>query len=186
MATTTAANGKLEILQRINEEAPVGWIQDKAGNNTTDAHALKAGGALLPLGSDKERGSHKGYALGAVVDIFSAVLSGANYGPWVPPFPAYVPMPEGQPGEGIGHFFGAMRIDAFRSAVEFKQHMDNWITRFRNAKPAEGQERVLIPGDPEREMESVRRQEGIPLHDAVVADLKSLAQRFDLPFDMGV
>lgn len=186
MATTTAANGKLEILQRKNEEAPVGWIQDKTGNHTTDAHALKTGGALLPLGSDKERGSHKGYALGAVVDIFSAVLSGANYGPWVPPFPAYVPMPQGQPGEGIGHFFGAMRIDAFRSAAEFKQHMDNWIARFRNAKPAEGQERVLIPGDPEREMESIRRHKGIPLHDAVVADLTGLAQRFDIPFDMGV
>ena len=73
-------------------------------------------------------GSHKGYGLGAIVDIFSAVLSGANYGPWVPPFPAYVPMPENMPGEGIGHFFGAMRIDAFRTADEFKQHMDNWIT----------------------------------------------------------
>src|ERR1700754_1131797 len=30
LATTTAANGKLEILQRKNEEAPLGWIQDKA------------------------------------------------------------------------------------------------------------------------------------------------------------
>ena len=182
MATTTAANGKLEILQRKGEAAPVGWIQDQAGNITTDAHALKNGGALLPLGSDKERGSHKGYALGAVVDIFSAVLSGANYGPWVPPFPAYVPMPQGQPGEGIGHFFGAMRIDAFRPAAEFKQHMDNWISRFRAAKPVDGQERVVIPGDPEREMEAERRNKGIPLHTAVVADLKALAQRFDLTF----
>ncbi len=32
LATTTAANGKLEILQRKNLEAPVGWIQDEAGN----------------------------------------------------------------------------------------------------------------------------------------------------------
>ena len=86
LATTTAANGKLEILQRNNLEAPLGWIQDKEGSSITDAHALKNGGALLPLGSDREHGSHKGYALGAVVDIFSAVLSGANYGPWVPPF----------------------------------------------------------------------------------------------------
>lgn len=182
MATTTAANGKLEILQRKGEEAPVGWIQNQLGNMTTDAHALKNGGALLPLGSDKEHGSHKGYALGSIVDIFSAVLSGANYGPWVPPFPAYVPMPENQPGEGIGHFFGAMRIDAFRPADDFKQHMDNWITRFKNAKTVAGQERVVIPGDPEREMEAVRRSKGIPLHDAVVSDLKALAQRFKLSF----
>jgi L-2-hydroxycarboxylate dehydrogenase (NAD+) len=183
LATTTAANGKLEILQRKGEPTPVGWVQDGEGVGSTDAHALKKGGALLPLGSDRERGSHKGYALGAVVDIFSAVLSGANYGPWVPPFPAYVPMPEGMPGEGIGHFLGAMRIDAFRPAADFKQHMDNWITRFRQAKPAEGFDKVLIPGDPEREWESIRRKEGIPLHSAVVEDLQSIAQRFDVPLN---
>ena len=81
LATTTAANGKLEILQRKNQEAPAGWIQDKDGKISTNPHELKAGGALLPLGGDREHGSHKGYALGAIVDIFSGVLSGANYGP---------------------------------------------------------------------------------------------------------
>jgi LDH2 family malate/lactate/ureidoglycolate dehydrogenase len=182
LATTTAANGKLEILQRKNEEAPLGWIQDKNGHPSTNPHELKTGGALLPLGGDREHGSHKGYALGAVVDIFSAVLSGANYGPWVPPFPAYVPMPEGMPGKGIGHFFGAMRIDAFRPAEEFKQHMDNWISRFRSAKTVEGFDRVLVPGDPERETEAERSEHGIPLVDAVVADLKALGDKLHVPF----
>lgn len=178
LATTTAANGKLEILQRKNLEAPEGWIQDKEGRSSTDPHELKSGGALLPLGGDREHGSHKGYALGAIVDIFSAVLSGANYGPWVPPFPAYVPMPENMPGKGIGHFFGAMRIDAFRPAEEFKRHMDQWIRRFRSAKTVAGQERVLIPGDPEREAEQERREKGIPLLPAVVKDLRDLGERF--------
>lgn len=181
MATTTAANGKLEILQRKQEEAPVGWIQDKDGRSVTDAHALKNGGALLPLGGDREHGSHKGYALGAIVDIFSAVLSGANYGPWVPPFPAYVPMPTDMPGKGIGHFFGAMRIDAFRPAVDFKKDMDQWIRRFRSAKTVEGAESVLVPGDPEREMETERRVNGIPLPPAVISDLQTLSQRFSIP-----
>ncbi len=183
LATTTAANGKLEILQRKNQIAPTGWVQDKDGNMSTNPHELKAGGALLPLGGDREHGSHKGYALGAIVDIFSAILSGANYGPWVPPFPAYVPMPEQMPGKGIGHFFGAMRIDAFRSATEFKAHMDNWIRRFRSAQPVKGQERVLIPGDPEREAEMTRLKDGIPLVGAVVKDLKYLAEKFDVPFE---
>jgi len=182
LATTTAANGKLEILQRKNMDAPVGWIQDKEGNAVTDAHALKNGGALLPLGSDREHGSHKGYALGAVVDIFSAVLSGANYGPWVPPFPAYVPMPENMPGEGIGHFFGAMRIDGFRPTEEFKKNMDQWIERFRSAKTVKGQQQVLIPGDPEREAEIERAKNGIPLHATVVSDLKELAAKHNIPF----
>ena len=180
LATTTAANGKLEILQRKNMETPYGWVQDAEGKPSTDANILKKGGALLPLGGDREHGSHKGYALGAIVDIFSALLSGANYAPWVPPFPAYVPMPAQQPGKGIGHFLGAMRIDAFRPADEFKSAMDHWIQGFRSAKTVSEQEKVLIPGDPEREFELERMDRGIPLLPAVSDDLKTLAQRFSI------
>ena len=177
-ATTTAANGTLEILQRKNAEAPVGWVQDRHGEDTTNANILKEGGVLLPLGSSRDGSSHKGYALGSIVDIFSAVLSGASYGPWAPPFPAYVPMPENMPGQGLGHFFGAMRIDAFRPASEFKFHMDNWIRRFRSAVPINENQPVLIPGDPEREMEKIRMQDGIPVVSSVVGDLEELAGRF--------
>ncbi len=180
LATTTAANGKLEILQRKNLQTPDGWVQDKDGNPSNDPHALKTGGALLPLGGDREHGSHKGYALGAVVDIFSALLSGANYAPWVPPFPAYVPMPAQQPGKGIGHFLGAMRIDAFRPAADFKKDMDHWIQGFRNAKTIPGEEKVLVPGDPEREFEAQRMKDGIPLLQQVTDDLQSLAEKFNL------
>lgn len=179
-ATTTAANGKLEILQRKGMDAPVGWIQKKNGDPSTNPHELKDGGALIPLGSDREHGSHKGYCLGAWVDIFSAVLSGANYGPWVPPFVSFLAPPADPVGSGIGHFFGAMRIDAFRPADEFKTHMDNWINRFRSAKPVAGQERVLIPGDPEREMAAERIKMGIPVNDKVLEDLKVLASRYGL------
>jgi len=182
-ATTTASNGKLEILQRKNQEAPLGWVQNAEGNASTDANALKNGGSMLPLGGDKEHGSHKGYSLGSIVDIFSAVLSGASYGPWAPPFPAYVAMPQNMPGEGLGHFFGAMRVDAFRPAEEFEAHMDNWIKRFRAAKPAAGHEKVLIPGDIEREMELIRRKEGIPLFDSVVKDLKGVGQKLGVEFE---
>ena len=181
-ATTTAANGKLEILQRTNSAMPVGWALTKEGESSTNPNEIKNGGTLLPLGGDKEHGSHKGYALGAIVDIFSAILSGANYGPWVPPFPAYIPMPQNMPGEGIGHFFGVMRIDAFRKAEEFKEHMDKWITRFRVAKTIAGQEKIIIPGDPEREMELERMKNGIPLLPAVVEDLKALGDKFKVSF----
>lgn len=181
-ATTTAANGKLEILQRKNESAPNGWVQTKTGEPSVKANELKNGGALLPLGGDKEHGSHKGYALGSIVDIFSAVLSGANYGPWVPPFPAYVPMPENRPGQGIGHFFGAMRIDAFRPAEEFKLHMDKWIKRFSSSKTVEGHNKVIIPGEPEVEFENERMKTGIPLLKSVVEDLKSVGNKFGIQF----
>lgn len=180
LATTTAANGKLEILQRKNADTPMGWVQDAEGNPSTDANILKKGGALLPLGGDREHGSHKGYALGAIVDIFSALLSGANYAPWVPPFPAYVPMPAQQPGKGIGHFLGAMRIDAFRPAEDFKKDMDHWIQGFRKCRTIPGEEKVLVPGDPEREFEADRSKNGIPLLDAFVDDLEKLAERLSV------
>lgn len=181
-ATTTAANGKLEILQRKNKEAPEGWIQKKDGTSSTNPHELKEGGALIPLGSDREHGSHKGFCLGAWVDIFSAVLSGANYGPWVPPFVSFLSPPANPVGEGIGHFFGAMRVDAFRPADDFKIHMDNWIKTFRAAKTIEGEDHIVIPGDPEREMEAIRIKEGIPLNVKVVEDLKDLSARFEIKF----
>ncbi len=179
-ASTAVAYGKLEILQRKGQPIPEGWAQDADGQPTTDAHAIRNGGALLPLGTDREHGSHKGYGLGAVVDIFSGVLSGANYGPFVPPFATAGFMSASQPvGEGTGHFFGAMRIDAFRPASEFKAHIDHWIRTFRQARAVAGHQ-VLIPGDPERHLEDDRLMNGIPLAEPVLQSLTELGGRFGI------
>lgn len=180
MATAAAANGKLEIAQRANLPIPEGWVQDKDGNSSTSAHQLKDGGSLLPLGSDKDHGSHKGYGLGATVDILSAVLSGANYGPWVPPFVAFLEPSANPVGEGIGHFFGAMRIDGFRPAEDFKNHLDNWIERFKSAKTVDPDKKVIIPGEPEYAFEQERKVQGIPLIDVVVNDLNELAVKLGI------
>jgi LDH2 family malate/lactate/ureidoglycolate dehydrogenase len=177
MATSAAANGKLEIAQRLGKQVPEGWIQDKQGNYTTDPHALKTGGSLLPLGSDREHGSHKGFGLSATVDILSAVLSGANYGPWVPPFVAFLEPPTDPVGKGIGHFLGAMRVDGFRPVDEFKSHLDNWIERFKAASTVNPEQKVIIPGEPELEAEIERKKNGIPLVDAVANDLNDLAKK---------
>ena len=183
-ASTAVAYGKLEILQRKGLDTPDGWVQDKDGQPSNDAFAIKNGGALLPLGGDREHGSHKGYGLGAVVDILSGVLSGANFGPWVPPFATAGFMQAGETvGHGTGHFLGAMRVDAFRPTDLFLRDMDTWIRRFRSAEAVEGKQ-VLIPGDPERLLEIERRRDGIPLLEPVVADLKALATRFQLDFKL--
>jgi LDH2 family malate/lactate/ureidoglycolate dehydrogenase len=179
-ATTTVANGKLEISKRKQQPIPPGWAQDKEGKPSTEATCVEQGGALVPLGGTRELGSHKGYCLGSIVDIFSAVFSGANYGPWVPPFVSFLEPTDDPVGKGIGHFFGAMRIDAFRQADEFKNEMDRWITRFRGSKPAAGEEKVLVPGDPEREMHQTRIKEGIPLLPAVESSLRDLSKQFKL------
>jgi len=180
MATAAAANGKLEIAQRANKDIPDGWVQDKDGVNSNNPNELKTGGSLLPLGSDKDHGSHKGYGLSATVDILSAVLSGANYGPWVPPFVAFLEPSANPVGEGLGHFLGAMRVDGFRPAEDFKNHLDNWIERFKSAKTIDPEKKVIIPGEPEHEFEQKRKTNGIPLIDVVVNDLNELAEKLGI------
>ena len=178
MATSAAANGKLEIAQRTGKPIPEGWIQDANGQPSIDPYELKKGGSLLPLGSDREHGSHKGFGLSATVDILSAVLSGANYGPWAPPFVAFMEPSENPVGTGLGHFLGAMRVDGFRPVDEFKNHLDNWIERFSSAKPISEDQRVVIPGEPELNAEKDRQKNGIPLIDEVCNDLNGLADKF--------
>jgi LDH2 family malate/lactate/ureidoglycolate dehydrogenase len=182
MATSAAANGKLEIAQRTGKALPVGWVQTKDGDSSTDPNGLKEGGSLLPLGSSVDAGSHKGFAMSGMVDIFCGVLGGANYGPWVPPFVAFLdPLPE-LPGEGLGHFVGAIRVDAFRPVEDFKKNMDQWIDAFKNAERIDPGQPVIIPGEPEFDQEDIRSGEGIPLHESVVLDLKQVAGKFQLHF----
>lgn len=183
MATSAAANGKLEIAQRTGKPIPAGWVQTKEGAETLDANGLKNGGSLLPLGSSVANGSHKGFGLAGVVDIFSGVLSGANFSEWVPPFVAFLEPLANLPGEGIGHFVGAIKIDAFRPASEFKANMDQWIRSFKEADRINPDQPVIIPGAPEFEEEIIRRKEGIPLHESVVLDLKQVAEKFGLHFN---
>ena len=182
-ATTPIARGKLAVAEKKGEKVAFGFVQDKYGRPSDDPSILKSGGSILTLGGDRLHGSHKGYCLSGIVDIFSAIFSGANFGPFVPPSVAYLPVLDKKTGEGTGHFFGAMRIDAFQPADQFKAKMDEWIETFRAAKPVEGQERVLIPGDQEREAEEKIRREGINLVPAIKDDLVAIAKEFGFDFE---
>ncbi len=183
MATSAVAYGKIEIAQRTGKSIPEGWAIDGEGRPTTDPAAMTAGGALLPLGSDRERGGHKGYALGLAVDVLTAVLSGANWGPFAPSFVLRWVPPARSVGKGIGHFFGAMRIDAFRDPAEFKAQIDDLVRTLRKTRPAPGTSGPLIPGDPEREAESERARTGIPLLPAVVEELRQISRQTGVPFE---
>ena len=180
MATSAAANGKLEIAERQGKALPTGWLEDKNGESSNDSKSLKGGGYLLPLGSDKDHGSHKGYGLGAIVDILSGVLSGANFGPWVPPFVSFLPVLPDLPGKGIGHFLGAMDVDGFIDKSEFKQRMDQWILRFKNAERKNPDQEVIIHGEPEIEFKKIRSIEGIPIISNVSNDLITLSEKYSI------
>lgn len=181
MATSAASNGKLEIAERLNKNIPEGWLVDAHGNASHDPTELKKGGMVLTLGSDMAHGSYKGYGLSSFVDIFSGVLSGANYGPWVPPFVSFLDPLSNLPGQGIGHFVGAWRVDGFRDTEEFKKHMDQWIGRFRNTRPVNEDYPVNIPGDAERKESEIRSKNGIPLVEKVISDLNAIASECEIP-----
>ena len=76
-----------------------------------------------------------------------------------------------------------MRIDAFIDADEFKRQIDDWIRTMRNTRPAPGTEGPLIPGDPEREAEQIRRKQGIPLVMPVVEELREISKQTGVPLD---
>jgi LDH2 family malate/lactate/ureidoglycolate dehydrogenase len=181
-ATTPIARGKLAIAEKKGEKVAFGFLQDATGNPSDDPGILKAGGSMLTLGGDRLHGSHKGFCLTAIVDIFSAVFSGANFGPFVPPSVAYLPLLEKRVGKGTGHFFGAMRIDAFQPAACFKTKMDEWIETFRSAKPFHEETHVIIPGDPERIASERNMKEGINLVPAVRNDLRDIASELGIKF----
>jgi len=183
MATSATAYGKIEIALRKGTTIADGWAIDRAGMVTHDPHAMIDGGAMIPLGGDREHGGHKGYCLAAMVDILCCVLSGANWGPFAPPFALRQEIPGRSVGKGIGHFFGALRIDGFIDPDEFKRQIDEWIHVFRLTRTAPGTPGTIIPGDPEREAEAIRTKQGIPLLPAVVNDLRDIAGKTGIPFD---
>jgi len=183
MATSATAYGKIEITLRAGKPIPDGWALDRDGQPATDPQSMIDGGAMIPLGGDRDHGGHKGYCLATMVDVLSCVLSGANWGPFAPPFALRQEIPGKSVGKGIGHFFGAMRIDGFIDVDEFKCQIDAWVRVFRASKPARGSPGVQIPGDPERLAELYRRNNGVPLAAAVVADLQDIAVHTRIPFE---
>ena len=56
----------------------------------------------------------------------------------------------------------------FDDPDHFKDQMDEWLQMMKSTRPAPGEERVMVAGQPEAEMEEIRRVEGIPLHQEVV------------------
>jgi LDH2 family malate/lactate/ureidoglycolate dehydrogenase len=183
MATCAAAYGKVEMARRRGEMIPEGWAIDKNGRFTKNPEDIIAGGALSPLGSDRERGGHKGYCLAVMVDVLSGVLSGANWGPFAPAFALRQETPKRSVGKGVGHFFGAMQISGFLDVDEFKRQIDDYVRTFRATKPAPGTKGPLIPGDPEREAEKVRRKNGVPLILPVIEELRDVSAKTGIPFE---
>lgn len=183
MSTSTVTRGKIEVYARLEKQIPTNWATNERGVATTDpARVLqniinRRGGGLVPLGGAlEESGGHKGYGLALAVEIFSAILPGALYSNRVyPKDKSGKPLPS-----GIGHFFGAMRVDAFRPKDEFKRDMDDLINRLKSAPKADGADRIYIHGEKEFEETEKLAKTGIPLNPKVVEDLRTIADQLGI------
>jgi LDH2 family malate/lactate/ureidoglycolate dehydrogenase len=179
MATSVVPVNRIEVIKDRGGTIPLGWGVDANGQPTTDPRALRS---LLPLGGTRELGGHKGYGLGLVVEVLSALLSGA----WRAKVPADRQEEDkiGYAQESEAHFFGAVRIDLFRPLTEFKQAMDAMIRALHAAPAAPGKQRIYVPGEIEHVTEQQRRRDGIPLPDQTAADLRALAEMYDVALEL--
>jgi LDH2 family malate/lactate/ureidoglycolate dehydrogenase len=170
MATSAVAYGKIEIAARFEKPIPAGWGVDDKGQTLTDPFEVLYHRRLSPLGSMPELSSFKGYGLGTMVDILVGVLSGMGHSVKVKRLTA-------------GHFFGALRIDAFRDVDEFKAEMDEMIRDLHNTARAEGVNHIYVAGEKEFLAEQENRRLGVPLHPKVVHRLKQISEEFAIPWN---
>lgn len=177
MATSIVPIGRVTIYQKNEKPIPSGWGIDSEGHVTEDPGKVIVGGALMPLGGPEILRGYKGYGLALMVDIFSGVLAGSGFGELVYASKGRVPA-------RIGHFFAAVRIDAFREIDAFKQDMDQLLGAMRDSPKAEGEERIYIHGEKEFEKAELAETQGVPLSDVTVRSLISTGNEDGVPFDL--
>ena len=178
-ATSVIAGNKIGLAKRLGVDLLPGWVADEEGTPLMEPVTIPAEWRLgmprinpmLPLGSTRESGSHKGYGFACIVDILSGVLSGTGFG-----------MVPGRPN--FTHFVGAYQIEAFTDVDTFKGLMDDYLRALKNTPPAPGHERVLYAGLAEAEAEQDRRVNGIPLHKEVIEWFKDMCSEMDIAYIM--
>lgn len=176
MATSVAPIGKMEEYSRLGRKVPLGWGMDAEGKPCDDPNVIMKEGALLPLGGLGEVfGGHKGYGLAVMVEIFTAVLSGAamlrEVGQTEAPKPA-----------NVGHFFMAVDIARFMPAEEFKRRMERLRDNLKNAPLHPEFERIWLHGEKSYLTSLRRMEEGIPIYKKVMEEMRTIASEVGVEF----
>jgi LDH2 family malate/lactate/ureidoglycolate dehydrogenase len=174
ISTSVASKGRVEEASENRESIPHGWALDSSGEPTTDPAVALEALRLLPLGSRPETGSHKGFGLGLAVDILCGVLSGGSFGRELTGAEGYR-----QAAAKLGHFFMALRIRAFGPYVNFRNRIDMMLRKLTSKKNSDAP-RIFYPGEPEFEVEQLRRANGIPLPPDLARKLHGLASGLEL------
>ena len=163
MATSASARGKLLEAKRRGESIPPNVALDADGKPTTDPlEALK--GSILPFGA------HKGYALSFMIEIMAGPLVNASYGKAV----TGTANPEVTCTKG--DLITAIDPSKFVDMDDFKRDVDGFIAEIK-ATP-----NVMIPGDFEVMNVKRHQEEGIPLDETLLNQLREIAA--DLEVDV--
>ncbi|MBC7251396.1 MAG: Ldh family oxidoreductase [Anaerolineae bacterium] len=171
MASTVVARGKIRLAARQAQKIPFGWALDAQGRPTDDPQAALKG-TLLPIGGPK------GYGLALVNDALAGVLTGSPFGPAIPS------LHDLSRRSAVGFFFQALDVTAFAEKDEFESRMQQMLSTIRNSARAEGVERIYIPGEIEWEKERERATHGIPVSEAVLDQLRTLATELDVSIEL--
>lgn len=168
MATSVVAKGKVQLMAKEGRTTmPSGWALDADGNPTQEVQAVLDGGMMLPVGGPK------GYGLALVVEIVSALLSGADFGPHLGNMYRDFDRPQ-----NIGHFFGALDIAAFLPIPDWTARIDRMVDEIKAVPCAPGYEEILVPGEIERRCAERYQAEGIPMAADVYDEITRIAARF--------
>ncbi|MDR1045769.1 MAG: Ldh family oxidoreductase [Candidatus Adiutrix sp.] len=169
MASSNVAMGKLQAMLREKQKIPFGWAITQDGRPTDDpAEAVL--GSLLPIAG------YKGYGLAVIVDILSALLSGAAVGPEIGRLDGRGPLKP----EEIGHFLLLINVEKFRPVAEFKAAVDSYVELLKTSKKAEGVPEIFLPGEIELKKMAQRSAEGIAVTEALGEQLSAQARELGL------
>lgn len=161
-AFSYSSHGKIRVYHQKGESIPPNWAFNKDGAPTTNA-AEAIEGLLQPIGE------YKGVALAVLFGVLSSLLAGAAYG-------TELGNMESGPTAGLdGHFFLAIRVDAFEELPRFRARADAVIRQIREGRRAAGAARIHAPGGLEAEIEQRYREEGIPLNEVTLDGLRTAA-----------
>jgi LDH2 family malate/lactate/ureidoglycolate dehydrogenase len=163
MANSIVAYGKLRVAADKCQGIPLGWALTADGMPTEDAHAAMDG-TLLPIGE------HKGYGIAVVLEVLTAILTGASFS-WDVGAPGN---PEAR--SGVGHFLIAIDIGRFIPVDEFKRRVDEMARVLRQSPSRPGFEAVRLPGEPEWITKREREAKGIPTLRSWLDSLKVLGE----------
>ena len=161
---SSVAGNKIRLAKRLGVKAAPGWIARMDGTPIMDEEEVPDQFNMLPLGSTRGLGSHKGYSLAVMVDILSGLLAGTG--------PGFLS------AGNLSHHFLAYSIEAFTDTATFKEQMDTYMRGLRETPPAPGFERVEYAGLRMAESLAERSVKGIPYHNEVVERFQGWAKEY--------